>query len=50
VDFVEDEKFNLELGNLPEKNAANIRKWLTVDPVKNTLSSLYDELAYKVTF
>ena len=50
VDFVEDEKFKLELGNLPERNADNIRKWFTVDPMKNSLTSLYDELVYRVTF
>jgi len=50
VDYVKDEKFKMELGNLPDKIAENIRKWLTVDPIKNSLDSLYDELVYKVTF
>jgi len=50
MDFDEEEEFTLELGDLPEQHAKNISKWFRIEPVKNTLKNLMDELIYRVIF
>jgi hypothetical protein len=50
MDYTEGEEFLLTLGNLPKKQAQNIERWFKIEPVKNTLYNILDELIYRVTF
>ena len=50
MNFKLGEEFGLSLGNVPEEHKLNIEKWFKIEPVKNTLDNLLDELIYRVTF
>ena len=50
MDFTEGEEFILNLGNLPSDHEKNIQKWFKIEPIKNTLDNIMDELIYRVTF
>ena len=50
MDYTDGEEFGLTLGNLPKIHEENIIKWFKIEPVKNTLDNIMDELIYRVTF
>jgi|ETNmetMinimDraft_25_1059894.scaffolds.fasta_scaffold391622_1 hypothetical protein len=50
MDYTVGEEFLLTLGSLPKRHADCIEKWFKIEPVKNTLNNILDELIYRVIF
>ena len=50
ADLVVGEPFLIDFADIPEKHQSNIRKWLKITPIKDTLDSVLDELIFNVEF